>query len=53
MVNKASLAFACSAVGATYQMISPYVAALVNGNNFLYVYSYGLETLILSSFIVF
>ena len=53
MVNKATAAFAFSTVGAAYQMISPYVAALANGNNFSYLYTYGLETLILSSFIVF
>jgi hypothetical protein len=29
------------------------VATLANGNNFSYLYTYGLETLILSSFIVF
>lgn len=53
MVNKATVAFAFSVVGAAYQLISPYVAALVNGNNLSYLYTYGLETLILSSFIVF
>ena len=53
MVNKATVAFAFSVVGAAYQMISPYAAALANGNNLSYLYTYGLETLILSSFIVF
>jgi len=53
MVNKATAAFAFSTVGAAYQLISPYVATLANGNNFSYLYPYGLETLILSSFIVF
>ena len=53
MVNKATIAFAFSVVGAAYQLISPYVAALANGNSLSYIYTYGLETLILSSFIVF
>ena len=54
MVNKATIAFGFSVVGAAYQLISPYVAALANGNsNLFYLYTYGLETLILSSFIVF
>ncbi len=53
MVNKATAAFAFSTVGAAYQLISPYVAALANSNNFSYFYTYGLETLILSSFITF
>ena len=53
MVNKATIAFAFSIVGAAYQMISPYVAALANGNYLSYIVTYGLETLILSSFIVF
>ena len=53
MVNKAIIAFAFSVVGAAYQMISPYVAALANSNSLSYVFTYGLETLILSSFIVF
>lgn len=53
MVNKATVAFAFSVIGAAYQMISPYVAALANGNSLSYIYTYGLETLILSSFIVF
>ena len=53
MVNRATIAFAFSVVGAAYLMISPYVAALANGNNLTYFYTYGLETLILSSFIVF
>ena len=53
MVNKATVAFAFSVFGAAYQMISPYVAALANGNNLTYLYTYFLQTLILSSFIVF
>ena len=53
MVNKATIAFAFSVVGAAYQLISPYVAALANGNSLSYLYTYGLETPILSSFIVF
>ena len=53
MVNKATIAFAFSVVGAGYQLISPYIAALANGNSLSFLYTYGLETLILSSFIVF
>ena len=53
MVNKATTAFAFSVVGAAYQLISPYIAALTSGNTLSYLYTYGLETLILSSFIVF
>lgn len=53
MVNKATIAFAFSVVGAAYQLLSPYVAALANGNGLSYLYTYSLETLMLSSFIVF
>lgn len=53
MVTKATIAFGFSVVGAAYQLISPYVAALANGSYLSYLVTYGLETLILSSFIVF
>lgn len=53
MFNKATVTFGFSVVGAAYQLISPYIAALANGSYLSYIVTYGLETLILSSFIVF
>ena len=53
MTNKATAAFGFSVVGAAYQLTSPYVATLANGYSLSYLYTYGLVTLILSSFIVF
>jgi len=51
MANRATQAFVFSIIGATYQMISLYVAAVVDRNLFLYNYPYGYETLFFSSFI--
>jgi hypothetical protein len=53
MMNRATAAFGFSIIGAAYQMISLYVAALVDRNTYLYNYGYGYETLFFSSFFVF
>ena len=53
MAKRATAAFVVAIIGAAYQMISLYVAALVDGNTYLYSYGYGYETLFFSSFFVF
>src|SRR6266851_9264794 len=53
MAKRATAAFVLAIIGAAYQMISLYVAALVDRNTYLYNYAYGYETLFLSSFFVF
>ena len=53
MANRATVAFVLAIIGAAYQMISLYVAALVDRNTYLYNYGYGYETLFFSSFFVF
>jgi hypothetical protein len=53
MVNRATSAFVVSIAGAVYQMISPYLANLVDRNTPVYYYSLGYETLFLTSFIAF
>ena len=52
-MNKATAAFVLAIIGAAYQMISLYVAALVDVNTYVYNYGYGYETLFFSSFFVF
>ena len=51
MLNRAIQAFAFSIIGASYQMMSLYVAAVIDRSSFLYNYAYGYETLFFSSFI--
>ncbi len=53
MVNRATAAFVVSIIGAAYQMISLYVANLVDSNTSLIYYSYGYETLFFTGFLVF
>ncbi len=53
MAKRATAAFVLAIIGAAYQMISLYVAALIDRNTYLYNYGYGYETLFLSSFFVF
>jgi hypothetical protein len=54
MAKRATAAFVLAIIGAAYQMISLYVAALVDRNTYLYnSYGYGYETLFFSSFFVF
>jgi hypothetical protein len=53
MARRATAAFVVAIIGGAYQMISLYVAALVDGNLYLYNYGYGYETLFFSSFFVF
>jgi hypothetical protein len=53
MANRATVAFLFSVTGGAYQIVSPYVAAIVGRNSSLYYYSYSFETLILTSFLVF
>ena len=53
MANRSTAAFVLAIIGAAYQMISLYVAALVDGNTYVYNYGYGYETLFFSSFFVF
>ncbi|HXL50291.1 MAG TPA: hypothetical protein VN949_00605 [Candidatus Limnocylindrales bacterium] len=53
MANRATIAFVFAIIGAAYQMLSLYVAALVDRNTYLYNYGYGYETLFFSSFFVF
>jgi len=52
MANRATAAFVVSIIGAAYQMISLYVASLVDRNTSLIYYSYGYETLFFTSFLV-
>jgi hypothetical protein len=53
MAKRATAAFVVAIIGAAYQMISLYVAGLVEGNTYPYNYGYGYETLFFSSFFVF
>jgi len=53
MANRATIAFVFAIIGAAYQMLSLYVAALVDRNTYVYNYGYGYETLFFSSFFVF
>src|SRR5207245_10354862 len=53
MTNRATVAFLFSITGGAYQIISPYVAAIVDRNSSPYYYVYIFETLILTSFLVF
>ncbi len=53
MANRATIAFVFAIIGAAYQMLSLYVAALVDRNTYLYNYGYVYETLFFSSFFVF
>ena len=53
MVNRATAAFVFSIIGASYQMISLYIAVLIDRNTYFYNYGYGFETLFFSSFFVF
>src|SRR5713101_8857854 len=53
MAKRTTAAFVLAVIGAAYQMISLYVAALVDRNTYLYNYGYGYETLFFSSFFVF
>jgi len=52
MANRSTAAFVVSIIGAAYQMISLYVASLVDRNTSLIYYSYGYETLFFTSFLV-
>src|ERR1700704_1953595 len=52
MTNRATAAFVFSIIGASYQMISFYVAVLADRNSSIYNYSFGYQTLFLSSFFV-
>ena len=52
MANRATAAFVVSIIGATYQMVSLFVANLVDRNTSLFYYSYGYETLFFTSFLV-
>jgi hypothetical protein len=52
MANRATAAFVVSIIGAAYQMISLYVASLVDRNTSLIYFSYGYETLFFTSFLV-
>lgn len=53
MANRATVGFLFSVTGGAYQIISPYVAAVVDRNSSPYYYVYSFETLILTSFLVF
>jgi hypothetical protein len=61
MVNRATSAFVVSITGAVYQMISPYLASLVDRNTPVYhtlgytpvYYTLGYETLFVTSFITY
>jgi len=53
MANRATIAFVFAIIGAAYQMLSLYLAALVDRNTYLYNYGYGYETLFFSSFFAF
>ena len=52
MANRATAAFAFSIVGSAYQMISLYVAALIDRNTSLIYYNYVYEILFFSGLIV-
>jgi len=52
MANRAIAAFAFSIVGSAYQMISLYVAGLIDRNTSLIYYNYGYEILFFSGLIV-
>jgi hypothetical protein len=53
MANRATAAFLFSVTGGAYQIVSPYVAAIIDRNSSPYYYVYSFETLILTSFLVF
>ena len=53
MANRATVGFLFSVTGGAYQIISPYVAAIVDRNSSPYYYVYSFETLILTSFLMF
>jgi hypothetical protein len=53
MMIRATSAFVVSIAGAVYQMVSPYLANLVDRNTPVYYYSLGYETLFFTSFIAF
>jgi len=53
MVNRATATFVVSITGAVYQMISAYLANLVDRNTPVYYYTIGYDTLFLTSFIAF
>src|SRR2546425_1201830 len=53
MVNRATATFVVSIAGAAYQMISAYLANLVDRNTPVYYYTIGYDTLFLTSFIAF
>jgi hypothetical protein len=53
MLNRATSAFVVSITGAVYQMISPYLASLVDRNTPVYYYTLGYETLFVTSFITY
>ena len=53
MVNRATAVFVVSITGAVYQMISPFLANLVDRNTPVYYYTIGYDTLFLTSFIAF
>ena len=52
MVNRATLAFVSSIIGAAYQMISLYVAILIDRNTSPFYFTVGYYTLFLTGFIV-
>src|SRR6267143_4574578 len=53
MVKRATSSFVVSITGAVYQMISPYLASLVDRNTPVYYYTLGYETLFVTSFITY
>jgi|SRR5438093_8426982 len=52
MANRAMAAFALSAIGAVYQMMSLYVAVLVDRSTTPFYYTISFQSLFLSSFVV-
>lgn len=53
MVNRTTAAFVFSVIGATYQIISLGVAALIDRGISLYFYIFGLNSLVLTGLVVF
>src|SRR6267143_2487040 len=53
MVNRATSSFVVSITAAVYQMISPYLANLLDRSIPVYYYNIGYDTLFLTSFIAF
>jgi hypothetical protein len=51
MANRATAAFVFSIIGAVYQIISPYIAVLVDRNTYPFYYSLGNYPLYLTSFV--